>query len=139
MPRAGTTAHRGHVQLGLLPRSVRTGRKGKHRGSQGLYPLSVIRQLEMIRRLMSQGLTIEEIQREFPFLGGDIDDLDRQLGRVFTGIDQAATRATKPGAADQVLRKAVLEARSAAEELIQKLRSIEERLVMRSRMARAVV
>ena len=29
---------RKYVQLGLLPRSVRVGRKGKHRGSCGLYP-----------------------------------------------------------------------------------------------------
>ena len=27
---------RKYVQLGLLPRSVRVGRKGKHQGSQGL-------------------------------------------------------------------------------------------------------
>src|SRR6185503_10502168 len=29
---------RKYVQLGLLPRSVRVARKGKRRGSQGLYP-----------------------------------------------------------------------------------------------------
>ena len=130
---------RKYVQLGLLPRSVRTGRKGKHKGSQGLYPPSVVRQIDLIRRLMSQGLTIEEIQAEFPFLGGDIDDLDRQLGRVFAGIEQVSSRATKLGSADQVLRKAVTDARAAAEELIGKLRAIEERLAMRARMARAVV
>jgi hypothetical protein len=130
---------RKYVQLGLLPRSVRAGRKGKHRGSQGLYPPIVVRQVELIRRLMAQGLTIEEIQKEFPFLGGDIDDLDRRISRVFSGIDLAASRATKPGSADQVLRKAVNEARSAAEELIGRLHSIEERLVMHARMARAAV
>ena len=27
---------RKYVQLGLLPRSVRVGRKGKHQGSQGI-------------------------------------------------------------------------------------------------------
>jgi DNA-binding transcriptional MerR regulator len=130
---------RKYVQLGLLPRSVRTGRKGKHKGSQGLYPHSVVRQLEMIRRLMSQGLTIEEIQNDFPFLGGGIDDLHRNLNRLLSGIEQVTARAPKPGTTDQVLRKAVLEARAAGEELIEKLRQIEERLVMRARMARAVV
>src|SRR6184192_3877256 len=34
---------RKYVQLGLLPRSVRVGRKGKHRGSCGVYPAHVIR------------------------------------------------------------------------------------------------
>ena len=43
------------MQLGLLPRSVRVGRKGKHRGSQGLYPATVVRQIELVRRLMAQG------------------------------------------------------------------------------------
>ena len=40
---------RKYVQLGLLPRSVRVGKKGKHRGSQGLYPASVVGQLQRIR------------------------------------------------------------------------------------------
>ena len=30
------------VQLGLLPRSVRVGRKGKHSGSQGMYPTPIV-------------------------------------------------------------------------------------------------
>ena len=45
---------RKYVQLGLLPRSVRVGRKGKHRGSQGLYPATAVRQIDHIRRLMAQ-------------------------------------------------------------------------------------
>ena len=55
---------RKYVQLGLLPRSVRVGRKGKHRGSQGLYPAAIVRQIELIRRLMGQGYTIQQIQEE---------------------------------------------------------------------------
>src|SRR5512139_3699256 len=50
---------RKYVQLGLLPRSVRVGRKGKHRGSCGLYPATAVRQIDHIRRLMAQGFTIE--------------------------------------------------------------------------------
>ena len=36
---------RKYVQLGLLPRSRRVGRKGKHRGSMGLYPANSIHQV----------------------------------------------------------------------------------------------
>ena len=36
--RLSEATFRKYVQLGLLPRSVRVGRKGKHRGSQGRYP-----------------------------------------------------------------------------------------------------
>ena len=43
---------RKYVQLGLLPRSVRVGRKGKHKGSLGLYPARAIRQL--VRMLSSR-------------------------------------------------------------------------------------
>src|SRR5438270_6832252 len=56
---------RKYVQLGLLPRSVRVGRKGKHRGSCGLYPALVIRRVNVVKRMMAEDRTIEEIQRSF--------------------------------------------------------------------------
>src|SRR5882672_3991089 len=58
---------RKYVQLGLLPRSVRVGKKGKHQGSQGMYPSAVIRQILRIKEMMADDLTIEQIQREFLF------------------------------------------------------------------------
>lgn len=130
---------RKYVQLGLLPRSVRVGRKGKHRGSKGLYPVSIIRQIDVIRRLMLQGLTIEEIQKEFPFLGGDIDELSRLLNRVFSGIEQATSTDEHAAGGDQVVLRALADARVVAEDLITKLRAVERRLLMRARMARAAV
>jgi hypothetical protein len=47
--RLSEATFRKYVQLGLLPRSVRVGRKGKHRGSQGLYPATAVRQIDHIR------------------------------------------------------------------------------------------
>jgi hypothetical protein len=132
-------AFRKYVQLGLLPRSVRIGRKGKHRGSQGLYPSSIVRQIDLIRRLMAQGLTIEEIQRDFPFLGGNIDEIEQRLNRVFAGIGRAASSESHRDANDEVLHRALGDARATADELVRKLRAIEQRLLMRARMARAVV
>src|SRR3954469_13046647 len=70
---------RKYVQLGLLPRSVRVGRKGKHQGSQGLYPCTVVRKIQRIKEMMAQDYTIEEIQREFLFVRGDIEELSRTL------------------------------------------------------------
>jgi DNA-binding transcriptional MerR regulator len=81
---------RKYVQLGLLPRSVRVGRKGKHQGSQGMYPAAVIRQIQRIREMMAQDFTIEEIQREFLFVRGDIEDLERTLAKVFEALREAA-------------------------------------------------
>src|SRR5690606_18912228 len=49
---------RKYVQLGLLPRSVRVGTKGKHRGSKGVYPVRVVRQILQIKRMMAEQYTI---------------------------------------------------------------------------------
>src|SRR4029450_1749009 len=53
---------RKYVQLGLLPRSVRVGMKGKHQGSHGLYPANVVRRVNLVKAMMAENLTIEEIQ-----------------------------------------------------------------------------
>ena len=133
--RLSEATFRKYVQLGLLPRSVRVGRKGKHKGSQGLYPVTVVRQIELIRRLMAQGFTIEEIQREFLFVRGDIEALGRQLARVFDALDSAV--AEHPG--DELADRGLEEARLLATSLVAKLEAVERRLSMQARMARAVV
>jgi DNA-binding transcriptional MerR regulator len=130
---------RKYVQLGLLPRSVRVGRKGKHRGSQGLYPATAVRQIDHIRRLMSQGFTIEEIQKEFLFVRGDIDALRRQLKRVYQAIEDAVQDQVREGGDEVGASEALREVRELGRELVRKLEDIERRLTMRARMARAAV
>jgi hypothetical protein len=129
---------RKYVQLGLLPRSVRVGRKGKHRGSQGRYPASVVRQIEAVRALMAQGFTIQHIQREFVNLRGDIDALSRQLSQVLTTLEQAVS-AGASGPSDEMLAHTLADAKQSADALVDKLKAIEKRLAMRARMARAAV
>ena len=136
--RLSEATFRKYVQLGLLPRSVRVGRKGKHRGSQGRYPAGVVRQIEAVRRLMAQGFTIQDIQSEFLCVRSDIDGLSRLLTQVLGTLSQAA--APRGGAAlDDMLSRSLSDARDSAEGLIEKLRAIEQRLAMRARMARAAV
>jgi len=79
---------RKYVQLGLLPRSVRVG-KGRSRGSQGLYPASTVRQVQLIRALMAQGFTIEEIKGRVLFVRGDLDALAKLVERVFVQLEQS--------------------------------------------------
>lgn len=136
--RLSEATFRKYVQLGLLPRSVRVGRKGKHRGSQGLYPAAIVRQIELIRGLMAQGYTIVDIQREFVGVRTEIDALARQLSQVLSTLD-GALRGQAGEAADEVLGRALVDARQTADALVEKLRAIEQRLAMRSRMARAAV
>lgn len=137
--RLSEATFRKYVQLGLLPRSVRVGRKGKHRGSQGLYPVSVVRQIDLIRGLMARGYTIGEIQREFLFLGTDIEGVNRQLGQLMTSIEQAIAEGSEGNSADEVVGRALMDVRTLSHALITRLREIERRLAMRARMARAAV
>ena len=128
---------RKYVQLGLLPRSVRVARQGKRRGSQGLYPPSVVRQIDEIRRLMSQGYTMEEIQREFLFIRGDIEELARKLERIYAAVD--VVLGAREREKDDFASKQLSEAKELGRELLGRLESIEKRMSMRARMARAVV
>jgi len=130
---------RKYVQLGLLPRSVRVGRKGKNRGSQGLYPSTAVRQIAHIRHLMSQGFTIEEIQKELLFVRGDVEALGRQLERVYGAIRTALQEREQKGEPDPMAARQLAEARELGEALLEKLQTVERRLTMRARMARAVV
>jgi DNA-binding transcriptional MerR regulator len=129
---------RKYVQLGLLPRSVRVGRKGKHRGSQGQYPATVVRQIESIRRLLAQGYTISELQRQLVLFGGEIDELAQKLDRVLDAVARAVAERGASGPED-MLTRSVSEARALSSDLLGRLRGIERSLAMRARMARAAV
>src|SRR3954447_17008400 len=78
---------RKYVQAGLLPRSRRVGRKGKHRGSQGVYPVEAVRRVNVIKKMMSEGLTLEDIGRSFVFFKNHIDQLERGFGEVLDGFE----------------------------------------------------
>ncbi|HJL20297.1 MAG TPA: hypothetical protein RMH99_31815 [Sandaracinaceae bacterium LLY-WYZ-13_1] len=130
---------RKYVQLGLLPRSVRVARKGKRRGSQGLYPATVVRQIDEIRRLMGQGYTMDEIQREFLFIRGDLEELQRQLDRIFAAVEEVLSGRRGDDAVDAFAARQLEAARSLGGELVERLEGIEKRMSMRARMARAAV
>ncbi len=77
---------RKYVQLGLVPRSRRVGRKGKHLGSRGIYPVRAVRRINAIKKLMADHYTIEEIQARFLTFKDRIEALDEaivELVRVF--------------------------------------------------------
>src|SRR4051794_33101780 len=82
--RMSEATFRKYVQLGLLPRSRRVGRKGKHRGSQGLYPPGAVRRINVIKKMMAEGLTLEDIRRSFVCFSNDIEELERVLDAALT-------------------------------------------------------
>ena len=127
---------RKYVQLGLLPRSVRVGKKGKHQGSQGLYPASVVRQVLRIREMMAQDYTIEQIQKEILFVRGDIEELERTLGKIFEALDGSLKERAGEAAARGIATD-VTGAKKIAGELVDRLTAIETRLLARAQLARA--
>ena len=127
---------RKYVQLGLLPRSVRVGKKGKHQGSQGRYPATVIRQILRIKEMMADSLTIEQIQREFLFVRGDIEELERLLSRIFENLEQTAKERTRAAASSRSVTHELAGARNLARDLLSKLESIEARLKARAELSR---
>jgi DNA-binding transcriptional MerR regulator len=128
---------RKYVQLGLLPRSVRVGRKGKHQGSQGMYPATVVRQIQRIKDMMAQDYTIEEIQREFLFVRGDIEELERTLSKVFDAL-RAAAKERRSETSGRAIAQDLTSAEALAKELVAKLSMIEERLMAQARLSRGV-
>jgi DNA-binding transcriptional MerR regulator len=120
---------RKYVQLGLLPRSVRVGRKGKHRGSCGVYPAYVIRRVNAVKGMMADNLTIEEIQRSFARFKDDIDAVEKDLRELLSGFEREAKGpdAHSPERRKDLERE-IIEAKRAAGELVRRMANLERRL-----------
>ena len=135
---------RKYVQLGLLPRSVRVGRKGKHRGSCGVYPAHVIRRVNAVKGMMADNRTIEEIQRSFVRFKDDIDEVEKDLRDLLSGLEREAKSEAKnegktPDSQEQDRRREIereiVEARRAAGELVRRIANLERRLSEREQAA----
>jgi len=128
---------RKYVQLGLLPRSVRIGRKGKHQGSQGIYPVSVVRQILRIKAMMAQNYTIEQIRREFLFVRADLEALEQNLSQIFVRLERAI-KDRKGTAIPTAMSRSIADARALSRELLARLRTIESRLMTTRPLDQAV-
>src|SRR5574342_178180 len=72
---------RKYVQAGLLPRSRRVGRKGKHTGSTGLYPVAVDRgRVEALKMLVERGADVRITSKVISF--AKLADHERKAGAV---------------------------------------------------------
>jgi hypothetical protein len=127
---------RKYVQLGLLPRSVRVGRKGKHRGSCGVYPAHVIRRVTVVKAMMADNRTIEEIQRSFVRFKDDIDGVEKDLRDLLAGLEREAKG---PDSRDsdrrREIEREIIEAKRAAGELVRRIANLERRLSEREEPA----
>lgn len=118
---------RKYVQQGLLPRSRRVGRKGKHRGSLGVYPAKTVRRVNSIKRLMAEDFTIEEIQSQFLRFTDVYETLEDSVADVFAILEEELEDPRLDPKARRVLDKDIRDARKSADELLRRLESLSAR------------
>ena len=119
---------RKYVQLGLLPRSVRVGRKGKHRGSCGLYPSHVIRRVNQVKGMMAEDRTIEEIQRSFARFKDEIESVETQVRDLLSGFEREAKGPAVGADGRRDLEREISEAKRAAGELVRRIAGLERKI-----------
>jgi hypothetical protein len=119
---------RKYVQLGLLPRSVRVGRKGKHRGSCGLYPAHVVRRVNVVNGMMAADRTIEEIQRSFVRFKDEIETVENDLRDLIAGFEREAKAPAVHPDGRRELEREIIEAKRAAGDLVRRISSLERRI-----------
>lgn len=124
---------RKYVQLGLLPRSVRVGRKGKHRGSQGVYPVGVVRQILRIKAMMADNYTIDQIKRDVLFMRGDLQQLEVTLNSLFATLSRVLKERRREEYTRDVVRN-VEDAKALSKDLLMRLGSIESKLTARPQL-----
>jgi len=127
---------RKYVQLGLLPRSVRVGRKGKHRGSCGLYPAHVVRRVNAVKEMMARDLTIDDIKRSFARFQEDIDAVERSLRDLVSGLERELPGAAPEGPRRAELERDLGEAKKAASSLIRRIADLERRMTEEAQASR---
>ena len=80
---------RKYVQLNLLPKSRRVGTRGKHKGSSGVYPVSIIGLINEIKRTLAAGATLDEIRYTSVGLVGEVHALRRVVQETTARFGEA--------------------------------------------------
>jgi DNA-binding transcriptional MerR regulator len=130
---------RKYVQLGLLPRSVRVGQKGKHQGSRGFYPANVVRRVNLVKGMMAENLTIEQIQRSFIRFKDEIDGIESSLRDLIGNFEREARGPRLDEARRNELEQEIVDAKRAAGELVRRISNLESRLSNRGASSEAVI
>ena len=111
--RLSESTFRKYVQVGLLPRSRRVGRKGKHTGSTGLYPVEVVRRINLIKRMMLEGMTIDDIRGSFVTLKNRLDDVEHGFAALLQDLGRKAREHPQRRVMESELDRAEREVRQA--------------------------
>jgi hypothetical protein len=117
---------RKYVQQGLLPRSKRVGRKGKHRGSLGVYPAKTVRRINTVKDLMAQGHTIEEIQGQFLLYTDLVEGVAEHLTELATRL--AADLAKTDAPTRKALERELADAKRDGDRLVERLEELARKV-----------
>jgi hypothetical protein len=117
---------RKYVQQGLLPRSKRVGRKGKHKGSLGVYPPKTVRRINYVRQLMQDGYTIEQIQGQFLLYTDLVEGVSENLSELCARIERDSERLDPQ--VRRELAKDLTEARKDGDRLVDRLDELTRRV-----------
>jgi DNA-binding transcriptional MerR regulator len=124
--RFSEASFRKYVQQGLLPRSKRVGRKGKHKGSLGVYPAKTVRRINQVKRLMADGLTIEEIQGQVLLYTDLVEGVEEHLTELVTRLQRDSERLEPASRRD--VAKELGEVRKEGDRLVERLTSLASRV-----------
>jgi DNA-binding transcriptional MerR regulator len=119
---------RRYVQLGLVPRSRRIGQKGKHQGSHGVYPVRAVRRINLIKKLMAERYTLEEIQARFLTFKDDIETLDEATGKLLDSFE-ARIEGQAAGPRRERLFDELVAVKQAATNLLEAVQRLEKLLI----------
>jgi DNA-binding transcriptional MerR regulator len=119
---------RKYVQQGLLPRSRRVGRKGKHRGSMGVYPAKTVRRVNAVKQLMQDNYTIEEIQQQFLRFTDVVETIEEGVSEIFLRLEAELQdeRFDKP--TRRALKRELGDAKKSADDLRRRLDGLARRI-----------
>jgi DNA-binding transcriptional MerR regulator len=117
---------RKYVQQGLLPRSRRVGRKGKHKGSLGVYPAKTVRRINTVKQLMDDGFTIAEIQGQILLYTDLIEGVGESLTELWLRFIRDSSHFDVQ--LQRELQKELSEARREGDRLVEKLGDIARRI-----------
>jgi len=117
---------RKYVQQGLLPRSKRVGRKGKHKGSLGVYPAKTVRRINAVKQLMLDGYTVEEIQGQFLAYTDLLEGIAENLTELWNRLDKDHEQLEV--SVRRELHKEMAECRRTGDALVERLGELTRRI-----------
>ena len=111
------------------------GKKGKHLGSRGVYPLRAVRRINTIKRLMAERYTIEEIQAKFLTFKDSIETLDEAIDELVRLFNDKIS-AVQPSESREHLTTELDALRRTARDLVTGANRIEKLLISHRRSHR---